>query len=394
MRIALVGDTRYIASPDGWHFTAGNSRRSLLVPYAERFEEVVVVMRVRPGRPDELAAVPASERIDLPKVRFVPLPPFRGPLGFLECRRRVRRLLAEALRGVDACIARVPSQAGDMSVNVARSLGVPVYAHVMGDPVASWADSDQYVRLAPLRHCMAAFYRGRFRRMLSRCAGIFSVSHSVVADYLPPGADVHIVADTCLEAEDFMAYRPYDGLGPFTLLFVGRLVDIKNVELVLRGLAAAVAQGVDCVVRLAGDGPHRSHLEALATELGLGERVTFLGQVVDRGAVRDEYRRAHAGFLVSRTEGLPLGAIEGMASSLPTILSDIPPCHEVAGEERAALFVGVDDVPACAEAIRRLVEDAQLRERLARSAFRRAQVFRSDYQVEQLRRHLEAAVGA
>ncbi|HUT59393.1 MAG TPA: hypothetical protein VNA25_16205, partial [Phycisphaerae bacterium] len=74
MRIALVGDTRYIASPDGWHFTAGNSRRSLLVPYAERFEEVVVVMRVRPGRPDELAAVPASERIDLPKVRFVPLP--------------------------------------------------------------------------------------------------------------------------------------------------------------------------------------------------------------------------------------------------------------------------------------------------------------------------------
>jgi len=105
-----------------------------------------------------------------------------------------------------------------------------------------------------------------------------------------------------------------------TLLFVGRLVAYKGVDVLLRAVKGLAVRTV-----IVGDGPCRSSLETLATELGVADRVTFAGQVPD-----DErlawYRKADLFVLpsVSRQEAFGMVQIEAMLSELPVVSTALP----------------------------------------------------------------------
>ena len=162
------------------------------------------------------------------------------------------------------------------------------------------------------------------------------------------------------------------GHSEFVLLSTGRLVEKKGHEFVIRALARQTAVGGVPQVRLmiAGDGPLRTELEALAVDLGVGERVAFLGSVV-----RDEvWRRlldADAFVLASVTaangdmEGLPVSLMEAMAAGVPVISTRHSGIPELIEDGVSGLLAGERDVDGLAECIARLIREPGLGERLA-----------------------------
>ena len=102
--------------------------------------------------------------------------------------------------------------------------------------------------------------------------------------------------------------------GSVRLLFIGRLMESKNVAFLVQSLASHLGQSwrLDIV----GDGPERSTLESLAREVGLQERVVFHGQQND---VDRYYRDADVFVFPSRLENLSLVVLEAMAYGLPVI---------------------------------------------------------------------------
>jgi glycosyltransferase involved in cell wall biosynthesis len=115
------------------------------------------------------------------------------------------------------------------------------------------------------------------------------------------------------------------------LLFVGRLGREKNVELLLDALTLT---RVPARLAIAGDGPERETLEAHARELGISDRVRFLGEL-ERADLPDHYASADAFVFpsVSETQGLVL--VEAMAAGTPVIAADADVVREVlAGEGR------------------------------------------------------------
>jgi len=112
------------------------------------------------------------------------------------------------------------------------------------------------------------------------------------------------------------------------LLHVGRLHPVKNHATLLRALAALPEDAPPHELWLAGDGPIRAELEALVAELGLGDRVTFLGY---REEVRDLLLDVDAFVLCSLDEGCSISLIESMATALPPLGSDVPGIREVLG---------------------------------------------------------------
>ena len=140
-------------------------------------------------------------------------------------------------------------------------------------------------------------------------------------------------------------------------LFVGRLVEKKGLDVLLRALAE-VPDGRLVVV---GDGPMRGALEELGRELGLGERVSFAGRQ-GSGRVAEELRRAHALVVPSRVardgdaDGTPVVMAEGMAAGVPVIASRLGGLSEHIASEETGLLVQPDDSPALAEALRRVLE--------------------------------------
>ena len=130
-------------------------------------------------------------------------------------------------------------------------------------------------------------------------------------------------------------------------------------------LLEAVAEVPGALFLLAGDGPERERLEGRATELGVAERVRFLGRRED---VPQLLGACDVFCLPSLYEGSSLAVLEAMAAGIPIVSSAIGGTEELIEDGRSGLLVPPGDAPALAAALRRLLDDPRLREELAERA--------------------------
>jgi len=157
-----------------------------------------------------------------------------------------------------------------------------------------------------------------------------------------------------------------DGIGGPVLGVVGRLVPIKGHTTLFHAAALLAAQGARFRLVVAGDGPERGALEALAARLGLGDRIRFVGFVRNRAAL---YRNLDLLVLPSESEGVPVALLEGMAAGVPVVATTVGGIPEVVESGRTGLLVAPSDPVALAGALLALVDSpATLREMGRRAA--------------------------
>jgi glycosyltransferase involved in cell wall biosynthesis len=105
-----------------------------------------------------------------------------------------------------------------------------------------------------------------------------------------------------------------------------------------------------------------AELRAWAAEPG----VEWIGHVAD---VRQVWARAHIAVLASRGgEGIPMTLMEAGACARPLVATDVPGCREIVVPDETGLLAPAGDIAALADAMRRMVEDAELRRRCATAA--------------------------
>jgi glycosyltransferase involved in cell wall biosynthesis len=159
-----------------------------------------------------------------------------------------------------------------------------------------------------------------------------------------------------------------DGLVPKSLpagtfVFAGRLTAQKGLRTALD--AVALVPGASLV--LVGDGPERAELEGRAAAAEIDGRVRFLG-----ARPRDEVVRllagARAALLPSDWENLPHAAVEALAVGTPVVATAVGGVPEVVRDDVNGLLVAPGDADALAAAMRRILDDDALRDRLAAAA--------------------------
>ena len=153
------------------------------------------------------------------------------------------------------------------------------------------------------------------------------------------------------------------GIDGFALGVAGRLTAQKA----LGDTLEALARVPDVALLVLGDGPERAELERRAGELGLADRVRFLG-----AGTRDDvialFRAVDAALLTSAWENLPHTLLEALATGTPVIATAVGGIPEVVRDEENGLLVPPRDIAAIASAIDRLVHDDALRASLAAAA--------------------------
>ena len=152
-----------------------------------------------------------------------------------------------------------------------------------------------------------------------------------------------------------------------TLLYLGRIKRYKGIDLLVRAVAILAGHAIDIRFLIAGAGSWRPHLERLVRELGVEDRVSFLGYVDD--AHKTELMRTswiHG--LTSPKEGWGITNLEAGACGTPSVTSDSPGLSESVLDGETGLVVPHGDVDALTRAIGRLVTDHALRRRLGRGA--------------------------
>jgi len=150
------------------------------------------------------------------------------------------------------------------------------------------------------------------------------------------------------------------------VLTVARLHAQKGLDVLLQ----AASHVPDAQFVVAGDGPLRGRLRSQADELGLEDRLAFLGQ-------REDIPRLLAAsdvfVLPSLYEGTSLAVLEAMAAGRPVVSSRIGGTDELVVDGESGVLVPAGDADALAAAIRRLLADPALRARIGTAARQRAE---------------------
>jgi glycosyltransferase involved in cell wall biosynthesis len=191
------------------------------------------------------------------------------------------------------------------------------------------------------------------------CISAFCRSQAMLFSSPDAWPRLHIVH--CAVDPDRYAPGPRDGR---TLLFVGRLSAAKGVPVLLDAMAELGRSHPDARLTLIGDGPDRESLEARAAQAGLAGRVTFAGYR-DEQAVAEALAGADIFVLPSFAEGLPVVLMEALAARCAVVTTRIAGIPELVRDGETGLIVAPGEAGALARALRRLLDDPALRQRLA-----------------------------
>jgi glycosyltransferase involved in cell wall biosynthesis len=146
---------------------------------------------------------------------------------------------------------------------------------------------------------------------------------------------------------------------------VGSLTSVKNHSLLVHAFAALLRAGVDCELRIAGEGPERSATEKLAGELGIASRILLCGHLDD---VPQFLRGLDVFALPSSSEAHPNALLEAMSCGLPCVATDVGGVAEVLDSGRCGRLSPAGDVERFSAALRDLCDNRDARRSLAAAA--------------------------
>jgi rhamnosyl/mannosyltransferase len=246
-------------------------------------------------------------------------------------------------------------------------------------PLAIWYHSD-VVRPA-LQYALFYAPVARVAYQRARCFIVSSPSLGMQAKALARYQSRIRVIPFGIDPE---AWRTADSSPGSYVLFAGRHVDYKGVDVLLRALAGGTARAM-----IAGDGPRRDAWQRLARDLGLNGRVTFTGEVSD-AELRRLMHGASALVLpsISRAEAFGYVQLEAMAAGKPVISTDVPGgVSWVNQHERTGLVVPAGDEDALRTAIEQVSRDPALQAKFGAAGRARVE---AEFTLDRLRERLHA----
>ena len=187
--------------------------------------------------------------------------------------------------------------------------------------------------------------------------------------YIPNGVDIeHFNREkTVIKADKKVRF-----------LFVGRLEEQKGCKYLIHATRILKAKTRDFVIIIVGDGSQRAILDKLTEENNLGRYVTFLGGVADK-KLREMYCTSDVFILPSIWEGLPVTLLEAWSAKLPVIVTNVGAIRDICVDEMNGLVVRPKDPESIADAMLRLIEDEELRRKLAKNG---AELVRREFSLE------------
>ncbi|MBC8508581.1 MAG: glycosyltransferase family 4 protein [Anaerolineales bacterium] len=236
--------------------------------------------------------------------------------------------------------------------------GVPYFVSLRGGDVPGFRPYD----FALYHKLVAPLLRLIWRRssgLVANSSGLKNLAQAFDSDapitIIPNGVDLQRYS---------LSKRDWE---PARLLFVGRLVYQKGIDILLAALEGLKSHPWE--LSLVGDGPEREALQSLVQEYGISDRVHFKCWL-DGDDLMGQLQEANLFVFPSRHEGMPNAVLEAMACGLPIIASQIAGNEELVTDGENGLLFSPEDANALREALVDLLENPFRREQMGAASRR------------------------
>lgn len=254
--------------------------------------------------------------------------------------------------------AHIPYPSAFIAYLLRRARGVPYVVTSQGSELLDYPEERPLRLLKPLTG--AALRGAEHVHVISR-----ALRRSVVENFGVEPGRVSVIPNG-VDLEMFNPRRRRELWEERVVLSVSRLTPKNGLEHLIRAMKL-VLERQDCRLVIAGEGELRPALEALVRRLGLDGRVSFTGWVRYE-QVPELLASSHVFARPSLTEGLGTAFLEAMACGVPVVGTRVSGIVDIVRHGYNGLLVSPGRVEEIAEAILRLLEDEELRERLIGNA--------------------------
>jgi len=225
----------------------------------------------------------------------------------------------------------------------------------------------KYAKSMKIKVATALISRPTTKKLIERSSFITTPSEAVASEVVKYyGVDENKVSAIGSGVSDDILKNQRNEQRKPSILYVGRLDPRKGIFDLLE---AAKSIQVNAQVLIVGKGAAEAELKRKVVEMGLNDKIKFLGHVTRRNLLR-LYATCTVAVLPSHYEGLPITLLEMMGSGMPVVTTNIPSITCVVEHNKNGLLVKPSSQKALVYVIRRLLADHRLRQRLGRAARR------------------------
>lgn len=320
--------------------------------------------------------------VTAPNVNFHPLPNYRGGLCFLGAVPLIRREILAVMGNADVALAIMPGYVGALASMLCQGHQFPLFQWIVGN----WGRNVEVARHAPLARWWAStVWAPLLDRLVAR------LTRDVLTFYngrilYDQGKPYHFTrVSSSIRQDDFYICDDISPLvSPYRVLFVGRLSPEKGIPHLLEATALLVKEGEAVELHIVGAGPLEAELWHQARALSIPDQVHFHGFVSQGEALRRLYRESDAFVLPSVEDQQPKVLMEAMTQSLPVIATDVGGIPSIIRDGENGLLVPAAQLDALAAAIRRVLSDDVLREKLIAGGLEFAKLHTVEHETAQM----------
>ncbi len=373
-RLAVFSHKLFRRTSDGFQTTGGFTiQMDALAPY---FEKLVLCVPVV----DDVKFCGA--RLNAPNIEIHPLPYYGGRLDFLRTLLSIWRELLAVLHQVDWGLVIIPGYVGTLASILCQMHHFPIFQWVVGD----WGRDVRVRRSNRLTGWLASAVWAPLldRLMIHLTRNVLTFYNGYIL--YDQGKHYHFtrVSSSISEGDFYVRDSSPSPRPPHRLLFVGRLSGEKGVSCLLEAFALLITEGEELELHIVGAGPLERDLRRQAQALSVPDRVHFHGFVPQGAALRQLYQESDVFILPSLQDQQPKVLMEAMSQSLPVIATKVGGIPTIIQNGENGLLVPSGRPEAIATAVRQLLSDDGLRQKLVREGLTHARAHTVEQETAQM----------
>lgn len=356
MEALISADAHLYKTPDGKIWTDAIYCYDFWLRYLQVFDSITVVARMRDI---EVEDAEGMLRSDGKNVSFMPLPMARSAREyFLKIHRFVKNA-HEAVDKKECAIIRLPSYPGMFVYNAVIKKKIPFAIEIVADPSSDGKGVKskiltRFLKKAAIKANGVSYVT---KNALQKIYPSYSRLNGESELYFDSNYSSIILNKNIIGKPRFYS-EPAKGL---SLVHVANAIsyDGKGHSIVIQVVHQLMQLGYDVKVDFIGDGILVEHYKKMAENLGISDRVHFLGRFSTSQEVTEEMKRHDLFIFPSKSEGLPRSLIEAMAIGLPCLSTPVGGIPELLSDK---FLFDPDDVNGFTYAVKNLIDNPHIME--------------------------------